>query len=652
MKAACSVTHPTLQSTRVGRALQDAMFNYSMGDCMNFMRVQINFSKYLVDLMKDLETDEKALHESMPGHLKRILAPKRILLFGRALEEASYPDAKVATEMGEGFPLCGWLPPSDVFPRQVRPPSILVDTLVKMAPSFSARSLQATRGSGDHELDTLLWNATTEEVSAGYLTGPVDPKLVPKDAVISPRFGIVQKGKLRPIDNFSASNVNSATGLSEKFQVESIDEICAILKTWLQLRPTGLHVVGRSFDLRKAYRQIGIRQDHLKFGWVSAWDPTAGRAFAFQMESMPFGATASVGAFLRISQAVKVLGITGCSLVWSSFYDDFVCFCPKGAEVQTERMVRFLFKMLGWEVSQDAQKDQGFSTVFQALGVEFDLRSFAAGSFTVGNTPSRKAEISEKISHILERDCLSVSEATSLRSRLLFAEAQLYGRFAKLALKEVGSVGLGSRDANPLGEKLRSHLEWLRDRVVAAPPRTIDALDRPTFFLFLDGACSEYDSSIPWSGTSVGGVLIDQNQKAVSCFGEVLDQTMVRTWGRSTQTQFNFEAEVFPYLIALSIWGDLLRGCCIFVYIDNEAAKASWISGTAHSWAAARMIQAGTELEANLDVRPYFCRVPTFSNLGDMPSRGQFDFLFSLGCERVNVSAQHLAFRQKKRLCE
>ena len=46
---------------------------------------------------------------------------------------------------------------------------------------------------------------------------------------------------------------------------------------------------------------------------------------------MPFAATASVGAFLRLSQALKCLGISKAALVCSSFYDDFVCVCPMTA---------------------------------------------------------------------------------------------------------------------------------------------------------------------------------------------------------------------------------------------------------------------------------------------------------------------------------
>ena len=60
----------------------------------------------------------------------------------------------------------------------------------------------------------------------------------------------------------------------------------------------------------------------------------------------------------------------------------------------------------------------------RSKGVEFDLSTMHQGYFSVGNTPSRKAELSSRIDAILGADLLSVAEATSLRSRLLFADAQ------------------------------------------------------------------------------------------------------------------------------------------------------------------------------------------------------------------------------------
>lgn len=74
----------------------------------------------------------------MGRHVRKILDGKRTALFGELLDMMSYPDSKIAAEMEAGFPLCGWLPASGVFPCRIRRPEISEDFLRQMARSFSA----------------------------------------------------------------------------------------------------------------------------------------------------------------------------------------------------------------------------------------------------------------------------------------------------------------------------------------------------------------------------------------------------------------------------------------------------------------------------------------------------------------------------------
>ena len=594
---------------------------------LQFRRMQCEFSNKLVKLCSDLKHVEVTIKQNMPEHVRQVLAPKRLALFTKLLVDMDYPDSKIADEMSEGFPLCGWLPSSDVFPSRARAPEVHEDYLRKMARSLSTRAIAATSSCGCLESDEKLWQATLDEVSDGFLEGPFDPEAMGPGCVASPRFGLQQKNKLRPIDNFSASQVNSATGLQERFVVDSVDEICAMIKAWMQKSGSGLKLLGKTYDMKKAYRQIAIRAEHLDLAWIVVWDPVSKKPAVFRMVAMPFGATASVGAFLRLSQAIKAIGIAGGGLVWSSFYDDYVCICREGTEVQTDRMVRLIFKSLGWQLSTDEEKDRPFSNVFQALGVEFDLRGVPHGKLLVGNTSSKKEELNDRIGAVLEDDSLDPHVAESLRSRLLFADAQLYGRFSKMALQRIGSVGQSRHTESPLRWEVKQSLEWFRELILSSPPRVITCEHRDVFFLFLDGACSAHDPCDAWSGTSVGAVLVDSRGKILRFFGHVIDQAMVDTWGSPNQTQHVFEAEVLPYAICLEVWQDVLCSSALFAFVDNEAAKASWIAGSAHSAIAKQVIHNGTRLEAPLDVHPFFSRVPTHSNFGDDPSRGRFSKL-------------------------
>ena len=637
LRDACKLVHPTALAMSVGNLMLRNIDAYNDPAGLEFRRLQCEFSGKLVKMCADLRNEEAEIKDKMDLHVRQILVGKRIAVFKKLLMDIEHPDSKVADEMADGFPLCGWLPSSGAFPTKVRAPEIPEGFLRKMSESISARSIAATTSSGSDETDDKLWRATLDEVQDGFLDGPYKVSDLPKGCIVSPRFGLQQKNKLRPIDNFSASQVNAATGLQDKFVVDAVDEICAMIKAWIQRSSEGLKLVGKTYDMRKAYRQIAIRRDHLDMAWIVVWNPVDCSPALFKMRTMPFGATASVGAFLRLSQAIKSIGIASCGLVWSAFYDDYVCVCKEGTERQTDRMVRFLFKTLGWDLSEEPEKDKEFAPVFQALGVEFDLRSVPSGFFLVGNTSSRKEELKERMTDILKANTLEPAAAESLRSRLLFADSQIYGRFSKMALYKIGSIGNKRNAEAPLSSEVKASLEWFIQHVLSGPPRRISCESRETFYLFLDGACSEACLDVAWSGTSVGAVMADQDGKILKYFGHVIDENLVKTWGAETQVQHVFEAEVLPYALCLLVWGSILKGKCVFAFIDNEAAKASWISGIAYSRIARNVLHNGTVLEANLDIHPFFSRVPTYSNFGDEPSRGSFQRLSKLGAERTSL---------------
>ncbi len=88
-------------------------------------------------------------------------------------------------------------------------------------------TLLATKSSGDPELDLALREATQKEVDRGWLRGPVNPRSLDPEAVISRRFGIWQGDKCRPIDDFRASGVNATTSAEDSVTVHSADTIAA-----------------------------------------------------------------------------------------------------------------------------------------------------------------------------------------------------------------------------------------------------------------------------------------------------------------------------------------------------------------------------------------------------------------------------------------
>ena len=97
------------------------------------------------------------------------------------------------------------------------------------------------------------------------------------------------------------------------FTVDAIDEILAGISVLLDseiFAGKNKGVLGRTFDLKSAYKQFGVDVPHSEKFRIAVKRPGGGVAF-FKVLALPFGATGSVSAFLRISSAIAFIGSGG-----------------------------------------------------------------------------------------------------------------------------------------------------------------------------------------------------------------------------------------------------------------------------------------------------------------------------------------------------
>ena len=167
---------------------------------------------------------------------------------------------------------------------------------------------------------------------------------------------------------------------------------------------------GRAFDLQDAYRQLAIAPAHRTHSFICVYEPMHGPR-CYRMLTMPFGSSASVYAFLRISLAIHALGARLFRLPWTCFYDDFPTVVPEPLANAATHLIKSLFTLLGFQVSDKPSKNPPFAAVFQALGVAFNLTRAVSGS-SKWRTPRP-----ESISWLLA--CKSFSQAIPSHLRRL-----------------------------------------------------------------------------------------------------------------------------------------------------------------------------------------------------------------------------------------
>lgn len=180
-------------------------------------------------------------------------------------------------------------------------------------------ALRCERNSSVDTAETLL-QIILDELDRGWIVKELSLDGLNKGDVLSPRFMIQQGEKSRAIDDFNFSSINSTVGTSERIVLQGVDEIASLAKHLFGAGLTGL--VGRTYDMEAAYRQLPIHPDDIK-AIIGVFDPSQRRVRAFEMGTMPFGAIASAYSFLRTAAAVNNIGCSLLKIPLTSYFDDF-----------------------------------------------------------------------------------------------------------------------------------------------------------------------------------------------------------------------------------------------------------------------------------------------------------------------------------------
>lgn len=172
------------------------------------------------------------------------------------------------------------------------------------------------------------------------------------------------------MDNYSESQVNDAVTITNNCTVDGVDTIAASGAVYLQglLRlPSFDRLLGRSFVLKSAYRQLAVSDDSLKWARLAVFDPEAKCNKVFQQFSLPFGAKASVIAFIRCARMLQFLAHK-LLVVATCYFDDYVIYSRESLSKNTETTFSTLLDILGWKFDRSGDKADTMSATISAWG--------------------------------------------------------------------------------------------------------------------------------------------------------------------------------------------------------------------------------------------------------------------------------------------
>ena len=581
----------------------------------------------------ELRQAETKLHAGLPQHLQQILARKKLLLWKHILVSLDYGDVKIIDEIISGFSLTGWASESGVFDKKVRPASMTVEQLKGVALGLNAAVVGSLKQAQWTDLDASALAETEAEVDKGWLSKC--DKVDMKNHFIAKRFPIQQKDKMRLIDDFSVCGVNATVGLPEKLRVESVDQVVAIILSMMRSKQAlrRLPWTGRTFDLKAAYKQFGVslgESNRLKIAIKSGQNDVS----FYNVLALPFGATGSVVAFLRIAAALSFIGTRGLLICWSSFFDDFTAVAPEKVAGNTQFYIESLFRLLGVDFAAEGDKAPPFAPLFKSLGLQFDLDGVGQGSFSLGHTAARRSELLEHIGNMISADGTGVSpkELERLHGRLVWFNSFVFGRTLKAAVSVVSKYARASTSKVGVAGPLKDALVILQEELAKDEPVKINSATTNTWTIYTDGAF-EPDGEIR---ASVGAVLVNPDGLVLECFGLKLPDSLTSEFEKDSKHPI-YELEIFPILLALRVWQSHLLNAQIVFYLDNDAARSGMIRAEGSTRLAQSLISEFVKLEKQLRVFPWFARVPTASNPADDASRLNFNTPWLVGVPKPDI---------------
>ena len=580
---------------------------------------------------KELAEEEKKLHASMQPHLQHLLKGKRLLLLREVLASLNYPDSTLVDEICAGFTLHGWMQESNVFPKDLKRPEYSLDMVQNMAKGLNQMIFAQVNSTSDDELAKATWESTVEEIDKQWVWRDVTSDI--SEVILAKRFGLQQKNKIRVIDDCSLDGYNKTYGTKEKLRVHAVDQIAAYL-SWICTElgeELDDEIVGRTYDLRSAYKQFGVSSETRSRLRLLVWDVEQRKPALLGVNALPFGAAGSVSAFLRISMAIWFIGTVGLKLCWTVCYDDYTVLCKRRMSNGTGIAAEALFDLFGMWFAREGTKAMDFSDQVRTLGLVIRLGS-AVGPFTIGHTTERRQELCESLEAVLETERIEPKQAERLRGRMQWFEGYAFGRIAQHSLKVLSELSLRQQRNVKLNETELSAIHFLLLRVKSAEAIRITTTMLDNFLIFTDGAC---EGDIEKTG-SVGGVLVSPDGRVLEHFSsKVPTKYMVSLLEKSENPIY--ELELLPIHIALLLWSHRLQSSHVVMYLDNDAARAALCKGYGATVSAQRIVQKVMEKECSCELKTWFARVPTHSSIADGPSRLQCCEIERLGSKELKV---------------
>ena len=514
-----------------------------------------------------------------------------------------YDDTEFVRDLSMGMPIAGPIAPTPGLTTRKRAAQLSYVEWQRGIPQRNIDVINRVSKAQGSELSNACWNKTLDEVTAGWVTDPIElTEDLARTVPLTPRYAIseqhgAQKREIRLIDDFRASGVNAIVTTDDTNIPENLDVFFAIT-SFLRLAAPGCHLKCATLDFSHAYKHIPIQENQKEFATIVI-APPAGALKIATLRTHPFGSKRAPANWPRVTNFIKWALLVVFRIVISVYVGDI--FLTETSETIESAFVtvKTVCNRLGF-VLEDA-KEQPPSSSLNLLGADILI----SDDVITARLPERKrTELLNELRQVLSKGTLAPAQAAKLRGRLGYSQSLMFGRFGRALMTEFTARQYSKNTTryHPVNDEIREAIKWWIGILCSSTPRKVALNPKKPILVYADA-----------SGEGHIGVVIffDGTRKMM--------HTHLPEW---FQEEFGiYEFELAGMILALMIASLLKPGHPVLMCGDNNSAVAALVRGncdsdvgrilTAVFWAVAAFYGTPVWIE---EVRSKF-------NIADPPSR-------------------------------
>jgi hypothetical protein len=365
--------------------------------------------------------------------------------------------------------------------------------------------------------------------------------------------------------------------------------------------------------MKAAYKQIPMDAMHASLTVIIVYDIRANRWRFVISHALLFGLSGAVLQFNRVPTFIVALARRWLAIMTHAFFDDFRIIdfdCERQSAV---RWFDKLVELLGWTF--DKEKAQTGLNVLPMLG---NLERYSdigfSESLIVEAKPERLRDMEDLIDTVLaNKECLS-GTAASIRGRSLHLSLTRPGKTGRLPIPSIDAIAENRNFG--WSEGLEADLLFLRQQlaskhirkyrltnsIVLAPRLWSDAS-----FSVINGRPFMRICCICATTSAAKGIVYDTDEAFFRKLCTRKSQIAV--------------GELMGVMIALLIFGDVLRGSSAIAFIDNMSALHSIVNGSSSTADIKLLAHCFSLIACDLELTIWLEYVNTLSNCSDGGSR-------------------------------